>query len=97
MNNRETIIENLMAIHKWAEDSMVKLNGVGIAESITSAVEALKSIVTCAECKYAHMTCNGENKCCDIISMADDEGDYYGDMYLPGDWYCAAGERREDG
>ena len=53
-------------------------------------------VVRCKDCKYAHMTYDGEVKYCDRISMPDDEGDYGYALYLPGDWFCADGERRDD-
>lgn len=52
-----------------------------------------RELVMCKSCKHAHMTYSGECKYCDIITMLDEEGDPTA-MYLPGDWYCAAGERR---
>lgn len=54
-------------------------------------------LVRCKDCKYAHMTYDGEVKYCDRISMPDDEGDYGYALYLPGDWFCADGERRGEG
>lgn len=57
------------------------------------AVDAVE-VVRCRDCKYAHMTYDGEVKYCDRISMADEDGDYGYALYLPGDWYCADGERR---
>ena len=43
------------------------------------------AVVFCRDCKYAHMTYAGEVKYCDRMSI-----------YLPGDWFCADGERRYD-
>lgn len=53
-----------------------------------------RDVVLCRDCKYAHMTGRDEVKYCDIITMVDDEGDP-APMYLDGDWFCAAGERRD--
>lgn len=53
-------------------------------------------VVRCRDCKYAHMTYDGEVKYCDRISMPDDEGDYGYALYLLGDWFCADGERKEE-
>ena len=47
-------------------------------------------VVRCKDCKYAHMTYGGECKYCDVWEAE-------GEMYLDGDFYCAFGERREDG
>ena len=56
-------------------------------------------VVRCRNCKYAHMTYSGDCKYCDRIKEMTDDGDggYGGSLYLPGDWFCAYGERREDG
>lgn len=47
-------------------------------------------IITCKECKYSHMTVNGECKYCDIW-FPDEK------CYMSGDYYCGSAERREDG
>lgn len=44
-------------------------------------------VVKCKDCKHAYMTYGGECKYCDIWSEE-------GEMYLPGDFYCACGERK---
>ena len=46
-------------------------------------------IVRCKDCRYAHMTYDGECKYCDVWEAE-------GEMYLDGDFYCAFGERKED-
>jgi hypothetical protein len=51
-----------------------------------------ETIVRCKDCKYAHMTYDGECKYCDMFT--DDDGRYV-ECYYPGDWYCADGERLE--
>lgn len=48
-------------------------------------------VVRCKECKHSHMTYDGRCKYCDKW-----EGDGEA-LYLEGDFYCAFGERREDG
>ena len=53
-------------------------------------------VVRCKDCKYAHMTYGGECKYCDKVKEMTD-GEYGEALYLPGDWFCAYGERREDG
>ena len=51
------------------------------------------TVVRCKDCKYAHMTYDGECKYCDKMKeRADGESI---SLYLPGDWFCADGERRE--
>jgi lipopolysaccharide biosynthesis regulator YciM len=44
-------------------------------------------VVRCRDCKYAHMTYDGECKYCDQWDTGDP-------LYLPGDYFCADGERR---
>jgi len=53
------------------------------------AVDAY-TVVRCSECKYAHMTYDGECKYCDF--WQEDGGDA---LYLDKGFYCAAGERRD--
>lgn len=50
-------------------------------------------VVRCKDCKYAHMTYDGECKSCD--QWTDDDG-FRITLYLDGNFYCAFGERRED-
>lgn len=47
-------------------------------------------VVRCKDCKYAHMTYDGECKYCDF--WQEDGGDA---LYLDVGFFCAAGERRE--
>lgn len=49
------------------------------------------NVVRCRECKHAQMTYDGECKYCDFWN--EDGGEA---LYLDGDFYCAAGERKED-
>lgn len=46
-------------------------------------------VVRCKDCKFAHMTYDGECKYCDVWEAE-------GQMYLDGDFYCAFGKRRKD-
>lgn len=48
-----------------------------------------KPFIRCRECKYAHMTYNGECKYCDIW-FPDEK------IYMSGDYYCGSAERREE-
>lgn len=43
-------------------------------------------IVHCTECKYAHLTSDGECKYCDKIE---------GEHYFPKGFYCAMGKSKE--
>ena len=49
-------------------------------------------VVRCKDCKNAHMTYDGECKYCDF--WQEDGGEA---LYLDGDFYCAAGERKDGG
>ena len=61
---------------------------------ITKTIDSAPSIdiVRCKECKYAHMTYDGDCKYCD---MWKDDDDSCIELYLDGDFYCADGERKE--
>ena len=50
-------------------------------------------VVRCKDCKYAHLTYQKSCKYCD---MWKDDDDFFLCLYLPPDFYCAYGERRED-
>lgn len=55
-------------------------------------VEKPKELVRCKDCKYAILTYSGECKYCE--KRMDDDGGM-DQLYLPGDWYCADGERKD--
>lgn len=50
------------------------------------------NVVRCRDCKYAKMTVQGECKHCDFW-QGDDHSEA---MCLDGDFFCAAGERRDE-
>lgn len=55
---------------------------------------SVPEIVYCKDCKHAVLTTSGEAKYCKYW-QGDEDGTYGGDpLYLDGDFYCAAGERR---
>ena len=62
-------------------------------EDMVHAVKNLSSaqpeIVRCKDCKYSHMTYDGDCKYCDIWFPDEPE-------YMPGDYYCGSAERRQD-
>ena len=60
------------------------------AERIKVLPSAQPEIIHCKECRFAHMTYNGDCKYCDVWFPDESE-------YLDGDYYCAAAERRIDG
>lgn len=49
------------------------------------------NVVRCRDCKHAQMTYGGECKYCDF--WQEDGGEA---LYLDGDFFCAASERKED-
>lgn len=51
-------------------------------------VDATK-VVRCKDCKYSHMTFDGECKYCDIW-FPDEK------TYMDGNYFCASAERREE-
>ena len=63
-------------------------------EQIIDIVSALPSAqpesVRGKDCKYSHMTYDGNCKYCDIWFPYEQE-------YMPGDYYCGSAERRQDG
>lgn len=50
-------------------------------------LDSLEEVVHCKDCKYAHMTVNGECKYCDIW-FPDEK------TYAPGNHFCADGEKK---
>lgn len=62
------------------------------SRAATPTIDAVL-VVRCRDCKYAHLTYDGECKYCDM--EADDEGNIP-ERYRPWDWYCADGERKEE-
>lgn len=61
------------------------------ADKLEVRLKESRELVMCKNCKYAHMTYGGECKYCDF--WQEDGGDA---LYLDGDFFCAAGERRDD-
>lgn len=61
------------------------------AKDIYSVIENLPpaqpEIIQCKDCKFSHMTINGECKYCDIW-FPDEK------CYMSGDYYCGSAERR---
>ena len=53
-------------------------------------ISGSRELVLCKNCKHAHMTYDGECKYCDF--WQEDGGEA---LYLDGDFFCAAGERRD--
>lgn len=52
-------------------------------------------VILCKNCKHAVLTYSGDVKYC-TFWQSDEDGDYCGDpLYLDGDFYCAAGMRKD--
>lgn len=64
----------------------------GFLAGYKKAMSEMPDIVRCKDCKYAILTYSGECKYCK--KRIDDNGGM-DQLYLPGDWYCADGERKE--
>ena len=50
-------------------------------------------VVRCKDCRFAHLTYQGDCKQCDKVL---DDDDFHITVYYDGDHYCGFGERRED-
>ena len=55
----------------------------------------VETVVRCRDCKFASMTYDGECKYCECFGSKDEYGELDPELYLPGDFYCAFGERKE--
>ena len=62
-------------------------------DEVITILEEQPEIVHCKDCKYAVLTYSGECKYCK--KRIDDNGGME-KLYLPGDWFCADGERGEN-
>lgn len=60
-------------------------------QAVNMAIKALEQseIIRCKECKYSHMTYDGDCKYCEI--WFPDEAEY-----MDGNYYCGSAERRHD-
>ena len=58
-------------------------------DMVSRLPSAQPEIIHCKECKFAHMTYDGDCKYCDVWFPDESE-------YLDGDYYCASAERRTD-
>ena len=63
-------------------------------EAFDMAIEALsQEVIRCKDCKYAHLTYDGNCKYCD---QWKDDDDFSIELYLSSDFYCAYAERKTD-
>ena len=96
MISRQAAINALGEAPEVWTDSPEEFAALSQWEMDVTAIEALPSadaveVVRCKDCKHSHMTYDGSCKYCDLW---DEDGEA---LYLEGDFYCAWGERREDG
>ena len=81
---RATLNDHIV-IHK-VTDHIFAMHKDGTAVYAVDVIK--KPLVICKDCKYAHLTYDGDCKYCDI--WFPDEA-----AYLDGDDYCSLGERKE--
>ena len=81
-----TRIQEHMIIHKMNET-----RAIYISEALDMAIKALEqpTIIRCKDCKFAHLTYDGDVKYCDVWSP--DES-----IYIDGDNFCSSAERKVD-
>ena len=73
---------------RWYEDTDF-IKAKYVRQELESLPSAQPEIITCKDCKFAHITYGGEVKYCDI--WFPDES-----HYIDTDNYCSFAERRED-
>lgn len=74
----------------WYTEEGTELGFVGPIKDLVFRMPAadVVEVVRCKDCKYAHMTMDGYCKYCDIWFSDEKE-------YMPCDYYCASGERKD--
>lgn len=55
----------------------------------------VETVVRCRDCKFASTTYDGECKYCACFGSKDEYGELDPELYLPGDFFCAFGVRKE--
>ena len=86
--SRQAAIDNLMEILDRPNHAEF-LYTDEICRALNHLPSAQPEIIHCKECKFAHMTYDGECKYCDVWFPNESE-------YLDGDYYCASAERKTD-
>ena len=83
-------------------DDDINIEGKENAEAVVDYVNRVRKrldgllaceIVHCNECKFAHMTSDGMCKYCQYLINEFDVADA---VYFDGDYFCGAGERKDD-
>lgn len=82
-------------INSLSSHLLCEWDTLGVLAAVDSipAVDAVE-VVRCRECKYAHLTYDGECKYCD---RWEEECERSEQIYLPPDFYCAWGQRKSGG
>ena len=88
----EDLLEILRDLHPDIDFEKEPSQPVWESECMNTEVDMVE-VVRCKDCKYAHLTYDGTCKYCDMLT--DDDG-YLIERYLPGNWFCADGERRNN-
>lgn len=76
-----------------SEDGEIWVAKINAQQKLSMLPSAQPEIIRCKECKYAHLTHEGDVKFCDAWT---DDDDYLIELYLDGDFYCGHAERREE-
>ena len=90
--DRNEAVNKIYDLHyKVDEDGYLWMMCTDVIKTVfgLQAVDVVE-VVRCKECKFAHMTVNGQCKYCDIWFSEES-------AYMPGDYFCASGERKTDG
>lgn len=89
----ETLVKRLNKLIAGVDeesDALISVRDVLRLISVIQTVDAVE-VVRCKDCKHATLTYQGECKYCDF--WQEEGGD---SLYLDGDFFCAAGERRDE-
>lgn len=81
------VIDDALAMLKEQEEKLAMMRMIYGTDA-----KVVGEVVRCKDCKHSHCTYDGMTKFCDLIK---DENDMMIELYRPGDWYCADGERCE--
>ena len=87
--NRDDVINAIEDINMqiYEGDRAVGRTNYLTKDQVIYCIENIpSSIVCCKDCKYSHMTINGECKYCDVL-FPDEK------TYVGGDFFCAYAER----
>lgn len=94
---RSDAIFALCANCDWTENCGQLREPCGEVRRINDIPAAdVETVVRCRDCKFAYMTYDGECKYCACFGSKDEYGELDPELYLPGDFFCAFGTRKED-